>query len=261
MKSPFILDVSSFLSVHSIEYLVSDDLIIIKTPKLLLKIVTLEGCSSLDFRLGTFRSIRTITLFEDLWYTKGEIVKNRLLAILGKGEAIFARKCSVEEIAAEQSVHFLNKNHLLGSAKNKFKYGLIYNDQIVAVATFSAPRPMKRGDKTLLSYEWVRYANLGSCRVVGGMGKLLEYFVKEVNPQEVMSYADRDWSEGNAYLKLGFTQVGETPPIDFYVNNDTFERVSLKKLRNDRKYRSFKGNLTTLRNSGNLKFLRTFSLL
>jgi len=99
---------------------------------------------------------------------------------------------------------------------------------------------------------------------VGGMGRLMDCFVKEVKPQEIMTYADIDWSYGDVYKKLGFKFAGETKPIEFYVDRETMERVSVKKLRSDRKYRApefNEENYILIINSGNLKFLRTFALL
>ena len=209
-----------------------------------------------------FKNLKTVTLYEDLWHTKGDIVRNRLLAILGRGEAIFARKCAVIKLNRDVAAGFLDKNHLLGYSTCKYRYGLVYNREIVAVATFSASRPMKRGEVIVDSYEWVRYANLGSKRIVGGMGKIMNHFVKAERVQEIMSYADIDWGDGDVYRKLGFTLAGKTPPIEFYVNRDTFERISVKKLRNDLKYKSIpESDMVLIRNSGNLKFLRLFSLL
>ena len=75
---------------------------------------------------------------------------------------------------------------------------------LVAVAMFSAPRPMERGSKVVQSYEWVRYASIGNYRVVGGMGKLMSFFIGKLSPDEIMSYADKDWSDGDVYKKLGF---------------------------------------------------------
>ena len=40
------------------------------------------------------------------------------------------------------------------------------------------------------------------------MGKLLKAFIEEVRPDDVMSYADASWSDGDVYRKLGFTEEG-----------------------------------------------------
>jgi hypothetical protein len=39
---------------------------------------------------------------------------------------------------------------------------------------------------------------------VGGASKLLKYFIKEHNPQTIISYSDNQYSVGNLYKKLGF---------------------------------------------------------
>ena len=77
---------------------------------------------------------------------------------------------------------------------------------MVAVAGFSAPRVWNKGGREVRSCEWIRYASLDGVGVDGGMGKLLKAFVDEVRPDDVMSYADASWSDGNVYRKLGFSQ-------------------------------------------------------
>ena len=52
----------------------------------------------------------------------------------------------------------------------------------------------------------MRYASAEGLGVNGGMGKLLNAFIEEVHPDDVMSYADASWSDGDVYRKLGFTQ-------------------------------------------------------
>lgn len=76
----------------------------------------------------------------------------------------------------------------------------------MAVAGFSGPRTWKKGDAAIRSYEWVRYASLEGLGVDGGMGKLLKAFINEVHPDDVMSYADASWSDGDVYRKLGFEE-------------------------------------------------------
>lgn len=49
-------------------------------------------------------------------------------------------------------------------------------------------------DRILMSYEWVRYASLQLGMQAEGVGRFLEAFVKDVGPDEVMSYADYEWS-------------------------------------------------------------------
>ncbi|MFA6770511.1 MAG: hypothetical protein WCR71_04990, partial [Bacteroidales bacterium] len=213
---------------------------------------------------------RQIKIYEDLWFTKGDIIRNRLRALLGKGEVVFARKCRVAKIDVQMAREFLDNNHILGYSRAKYFYALFYSKKLVAVASFSASRPMKRDGRVVNSFEWVRYASLGSSRIVGGMGRLLSIFVEQEKPQEIMSYADLDWGGGNAYKKLGFKLIGKTAPLKFMIDPKTHQRHSLKKLLRDHKYnkeckyRDQELNdkqFILLLNSGNLKFLRSFTFL
>ena len=295
MVSSFRYELEAFLSENLVDYRVLDNCIIIPNHKVVLHLLelpceTVNSCDKSEFisiksselahstvhepePTSDLRSKYTVKngykqfiIHEDQWFTKGEILRNRLLANMGLGARLFARKCRVEKINAEVAKRFLEANHLLGDARSVFRYGLFCGEELVAVATFSASRPMEREDRVVSSYEWVRYVNKASLRIVGGMGKLLNYFVAEEKPEEIMSYADIDWSDGDAYRKLGFKHVGETQPVEFHVNIETYERVSAKKLLRDRKYRTQEASLqdktyVLILNSGNLKFLRRFTLL
>ena len=46
----------------------------------------------------------------------------------------------------------------------------------------------------------------------------IEYFINNYNPNTIISYADRRWSEGNLYYNLGFKLLGETKPNYFYID-------------------------------------------
>ena len=56
-------------------------------------------------------------------------------------------------------------------------------------------------------------------RVVGGASKLLKHFIKTYNPNEIISYADKRWSDGNLYEVLGFQKYNESKPNYFYIIN------------------------------------------
>lgn len=244
---PFFLDFKGFLEENGVSFRVEEESLFFTSKGILFALVGLEegssglGVGSSGLEEGSSRRCeeflsrfgghdgfagRVIVLFEDLWYSCGDRIRNRVLVQLGFGESVFARKCRVVEVEAGLCSAFLNENHMLGDAAARYRYGLEFGGVFVAVATFSKPRPMKRGDRVLRSYEWVRYSSLGGCRVVGGMGRLFRRFCDDCNPDEVMSYAAKDWSEGEVYKKLGFVHEGDTKPIKFYVNPRTFERYS-----------------------------------
>ena len=76
----------------------------------------------------------------------------------------------------------------------------------------------------------LRFCNILNTNVIGGAGKLLNYFINTYHPKEIISYADRRWSNGNLYTKLGFKLIKTTVPNYFYVINGNREnRFKYKK--------------------------------
>ena len=169
------------------------------------------------------------------------MTRARLLAHLQVFSQAFARNCEVRRIEKPQAEAFLRANHSYGPAACRYRYGLFLKRQtghlaadtlapgtLIAVATFSNARRWIKGDREIRSYEWTRYASLPGLRVSGGMGKMLKSFIDEVGPDDIMSYADLEWSQGNVYQTLGFTLEGQKEPVLFSVDTDTWTRVPLK---------------------------------
>ena len=223
-----------------------------------------------------FRQNKVIFLYEDKWNSAGTLVRGRLLAQLGKEKSIFARNCSVREITPELAAKFLEKNHLYGATKAKYRYGLFrkratgeneigmeHSDSLVAVATFSSGRANQDG---IISFEWERYASVAGFRIVGGMGKLLKHFVgqrkKEVRELEVMSYSDSEWSDGEVYNKLGFSAHSLREPVGFMVENSTFKRIHFNKIGRDRAFPKEiledSNKFTFIYNIGSIKFISRY---
>ena len=101
--------------------------------------------------------------------------------------------------------------------------------KLIAVATFSNARKWIKGGKEIRSYEWTRYASLPDLRVSGGMGKMLKAFIKEVQPDDIMSYADLEWSEGKVYERLGFKAEAGKEPVSFAIDPQTWERTAIRR--------------------------------
>lgn len=195
---------------------------------------------------------RPLVVTEDRWNSQRETTQARLLAHLEVFSQSYARNCEVRRIEKAEAQEFLGRYHSYGYAACKYRYGLFLKrhtghiaeeisaatgkgpeedkGKLIAVATFSNARKWKKGDREIRSYEWTRYASLPDMRVSGGMGKLLKAFIKEVNPDDIMSYADLEWSEGEVYNTLGFTRehIGKDP-VCFTVDPVTWERKAIGK--------------------------------
>lgn len=160
---------------------------------------------------------RLIHVFEDEWKNKKDIVKNRIIHILGCGDvSVYARKCVVKEVGVDIKNDFLLSTHIQGPDNSSVRLGLYFEDELVSVMTFSKLRKSMGSKGGVGEYELVRFSSLG---VVGGAGKLLKYFIRNYNPTSIISYADRRWSQGDLYEKLGFELVSMGRPNYWYTKD------------------------------------------
>jgi hypothetical protein len=164
------------------------------------------------------QGIHLIHVFEDDWIYKQDIVKSRIMSLLCKSEKIYARKCEIKEIKDNKLVKdFLETNHLQGYIGAKVKLGLYFEEKLVSLMTFGNLRKSMGKKSSHNTYELIRFCNELNVNIIGGASKLLKYFVKNYKPEEIISYADRSWSQGNLYKKLGFEFVCKTRPNYYYV--------------------------------------------
>ena len=172
------------------------------------------------------KGIKLIHIFEDEWLYKKDIVKSRIKNILNITEnKIYARKCEIKEVSIKSKGKFLNENHIQGTVGSKVNLGLYHNSELVSLMTFG-----KRPTFNNSEYELIRFCNKLNTTVIGGASKLLKHFIKNYQPKEIISYADRRWSNGNLYEVLGFNFVSNTEPNWFIINgNYRYHRVKYQK--------------------------------
>lgn len=199
------------------------------------------------------KGILLLHLWEDIWYTRSMQVLGRIRSVLGMNMRLHARKATIEIINQKQADDFLSLHHLQASARAKYKFALCEEGKIVAVACFSALRSMKRIAPAYRSAELIRFASLTGYTVTGGFRRLLKHFVQLTSPDDVMSYADRDWSLGNAYAKAGFVLTETTAPAEIWLCKKDFSRYFAHRLPVDA-ISNAEGYLRIF-NTGNLKYI------
>jgi len=174
------------------------------------------------------KGIRLIHIFEDEWINNEEIVKSKLKYILNINNTnkIYARKCVIKEIDSNSSKIFLEKYHIQGADNSSIRIGLFYNNELISIMTFGKFR-LALGYKLSKEneYELIRFCT-GEKNVIGAGGKLFSYFIKHYNPLKIISYADKRWSNSNAfYSKIGFKLFGETKPNYWYIDKNYMHRI------------------------------------
>ena len=165
--------------------------------------------------------IHLVHIYEDDLLFKTDIVKSRILNLLGKTERkIYARKCEIKDVSSKESKEFLEMNHIQGNVNSKIKLGLYYKEELVSLMTFGNLRKNLGSSSKENSYELLRFCNKINTNVIGGANKLYKYFIKVYNPNDVLSYADRSWTsktKDSLYDKLGFKLLGGTIPNYYYI--------------------------------------------
>lgn len=198
--------------------------------------------------------IQLIHIWENDWVNKRDIVQSLILSKLGITDKIMARICNVQKVSKPDADEFFNNTHLKGSGKNGITYGLYYDNELVMCMRF-ARHP---------KYEWelLRMSSKLGITVVGGMSKILAHFKRQHCPSQLMSYVDRDISNGKSYYAVGFELLSVTGPSYWYVDSKMnvqhrhqFQRHIIGQ--NEEDYTK-ELKLFRIHNSGNLKMLLKF---
>jgi uncharacterized protein YacL (UPF0231 family) len=171
------------------------------------------------------RGVQLLHIFDYQWYQKQDIIKSMIASKLGITSKIYARKCTIKKVNSKDKGIFLNSTHIQGSCNSPINLGLYYNDELVAIATFGKSRYDKKYE-----YELLRYSSKLNTTIVGGFSKLLNHFINEYSPKNILTYCDRSTSTGNMYFKTGFTLLGNTNPNYYYFkDSNVYSREQFQK--------------------------------
>lgn len=153
-----------------------------------------------------------LTIFSDEWHERYYTLRNMLQSRLQlSSSGIGARKMTIQKITKKATNEFLERTHIQGSEPAAtIHLGAFYQSDLKGVMTFG---------KNYNSGEWElkRYASDG--HNPGMASKLFNHYIKEYNPESIMSYSDNRWTTGNLYKTLGFKKIKDVKPSYFYVED------------------------------------------
>ena len=260
--------VSSFLTEYNIEHNVNDRVILhpkeldiyIPDHKLGIEYCGLYWHSDkfkhsnyhrLKYEECKSNNIRLITLYEDEWTSNPELIKLKILSILGKDprEKVYARKGKIVEVSTKRKTKFFDEFHIQGSGPGSINIGLEYNNQLVACMSFI----QQQNEVYVLN----RYAT--KYNVPGGFSKLLSYFKTNYNWSQIISFADLRWSEGGVYENNGFTlDKILLPDYSYVMNGQRFHKFGFRRKALEKKLPNFDPNLSERQNCDNAGLLRVW---
>jgi len=206
-------------------------------------------------------NIDLIQIFENEWINKKDIVLSIIKNRLGLNkEKIFARKCEIKNIDTETAKQFCNDNHIQGYASSSVKIGLFYKDELVSLITLRKNRFNKNSIQ-----EIIRFCNKKDLTIIGGFNKLLSYIKNSLHINELSSFVDVRYFNGNSYKNYKFEY--HTVPNYFYFKTNKLlqNRMMFQKHKLKNKLPIFNETLSEYENmelngyyrifdAGNLKF-------
>lgn len=156
------------------------------------------------------KQIQLITIFEDEWLEREEVVKSAIAAKLGLiKQSLGARKCELI-VDCPELAQFIEQNHLQGDSHGT-RLGLTHNGQIVAAMVF------KKNSRLSGDIELSRFCCKAGLRVSGAFSRLLRAYINQYRPSKIISFSDNRWSDGTVYKNNGFRMDGNVPHSYSYV--------------------------------------------
>ncbi|WP_270088799.1 hypothetical protein [Sphingobacterium sp. SYP-B4668] len=190
---------------------------------------------------------------EDILIQQHKIIQ-RIKTLAGQAVRIYARHTVVARIDKKMSLEFQQDHHLQKAVAGKYRYGLFFNGDLVSIAIFSGGRHMDERPLSYRSFELIRFCHKQGIIVVGGISKLIQAFQADFHPGDIMTYADRDWSQDSSLTKIGFLKKSQTSPQQFWFNGQ--ERHTLTPSNEDELKKLYPSGYPKS-NSGSLKMVLT----
>lgn len=142
---------------------------------------------------------------ESKWFN---FIKAKCKKITNK---IYAKNCIVKSIDREY-LSFIN-SYSFNIHDSNIKYGLFYNDELVSII----------GVSIINNEYWLdNYATKFDLVVVGGLSKLINYFVVKYQPKQIKCNLDRCYNDGKLLEKIGFKLIDTLAPDCVYLKPNSF---------------------------------------
>lgn len=154
--------------------------------------------------------------------------KMLLITAIGNPKKIMSRKCEVRQITNKEAKPINEQFHTMGHRNAPITYGLYANNQLVEIMSFGKNKWNRNivGDN---SYEIIRGC-MGSLNVskldddpnslyfvAGGPTRLLTHFIRDYNPDSIMSYCESATFGGASYIAAGMHYAGQTPATKYWL--------------------------------------------
>lgn len=175
------------------------------------------------------QGVRLFTIYSGEWERRQFQWKNLIKSAIGVyDKRVFARKCEIKEVEWRTGKQFFEDYHIQGGKRKALVYfGVFHQDELLGVVSLNRHHRNVKGVIVL-----DRLCFKDGVQVVGGASKLLSHCIKWSkgnNYQQMMSWSDNRYSQGNVYEKIGFRMDKELPPDYQYVDLSTYNNYTISK--------------------------------
>lgn len=143
---------------------------------------------------------------------------------------IRASKCEIREVSVNEEREFLNENHKQGYVGSEYAIGLYYENELVQIETFGAPRIEIQNKAIKHDWELLRECSKKDYQIYGGKSRLLKRFENEKHPLSLLSYCSlTEGFDGHSYIACGFTEINRSVSYHYEKNGEKILRYKMQK--------------------------------
>jgi hypothetical protein len=153
--------------------------------------------------------ISLLSVYEDEWRDKRDIIKSMISHRLRLNKKIFARKLKTVKVTQKAAKEFFDQNHLEGYTNSFVTFGLVdESNKLYAAIALRKPFHKKHHDTLEIS----RSCTLIGFSITGWLGKLTKHiksYVKQQYPdiKKLMTYVDFRVGSGEGYKSAGWSFI------------------------------------------------------
>lgn len=154
---------------------------------------------------ATAAGYRMLMVNEDEYVGRRRAIENKILNLCGFSDrGVGARKLVISEIDIASAQRFTEKHHIQGRTSTVWRaYGAFQGEEMRGAVILGK----QRGTGTI---ELTRFCTSGAIHA-GLLSRFLSHIRKTVN-EEIVTFADLRYSDGNVYRRTGFVETGEVRP-------------------------------------------------
>ena len=224
-----------------------------------------DNLKILNFDYTTMTKEKAEFLFNEMSYWDGTRTNKNYIQYFSKLKENADVAYNLVLLSGRKPCMFKHKNiwtvNMQSNDKKSLNYSLSnmktktedYNDYLYCLSVPSHYFIVRNKNHVFITHNCISSNNI----VIGGTSKLLQYFIKTHNPNNILCYSDWNLFSGKGYETAGFTLVGFTGPDKFYITNTAhLERIN----RNPYAYKQYKllvneGKLFECYGAGSKKFV------